>query len=159
MPGLSSQHEMSHLWFMYFKRGMTQNEKIRTKTCSFPLAAASLAHKNPVIPHNVLHCAVFLSGKEAFPATNQPLEVDSSMFLRSKSSGRELVRLWDESVRWSWPLPGAITLKNYSLYSWGKHSAAVCKQVCVLVMSLQQESEEMKVELKWFSCAIQLILY
>lgn len=53
-------------------RAMTQSEKIKCSSSLSPPAPSSCPHDNPVIPHNVLHCSVFLLVKEAFPIRTQP---------------------------------------------------------------------------------------
>lgn len=108
---------------------MTQNEKIKTRTCSSstpPPAPTSRPHNNPVIPHNVLHCAVFLLVKEAFPIRSQ-LQDPRDSVSESKLCVLKGKVIWArirDALGLVWPSPGAVTQKNYSIHLKGKYSSA-----------------------------------
>lgn len=93
-----SFHEMTCLWFICFDRGMTQNEEIKTRTCSsspLPPAPTSRLHKPCDSSQCSPLCCVSIKISYHKSTRGSPeLLLWNCMFLRGKSSERQSELIW-----------------------------------------------------------------
>lgn len=98
----SSFQEMTRLWFIRLDGGMTQNEKIKTRTCFSAVltpAPTSQPHKKKrwfLTMFSIVSCSCWLK-RHFLSQINPgiPFLKATCMFLREKSSEQESELLWD----------------------------------------------------------------